>query len=61
MFVGIEGRQGGGARRERGSCKSDQTHPQIRVTAMTTHTQCVYLLTQYFERKSGTPIVLISL
>jgi hypothetical protein len=43
MCVGIEGLQGRGARRERGSCKSAQTHCQIGVTAMTTQTQCAYL------------------
>ncbi len=46
MCVGIEGQQGGGARRERKSRNSAQTHRQIRITAMTTQTQCAYLYAQ---------------
>jgi hypothetical protein len=46
---------GGGAGRERGSHKSDQTHRQIRVTAMTTQTQCEYLHAQYLLEKVWYP------
>ncbi len=46
MCVGVEGRQGRGAGRERGSHKSVQTHHQSGVMAMTTQTLSAYLHAQ---------------
>jgi hypothetical protein len=56
MCVGVEGWQGGGAGRYRGSCKSSETCHQMRVTATNnTNTMCVlaHIITL---RKSMVPL-----
>jgi hypothetical protein len=51
----LRGGRGGGAKKERGSHKSVETHCQIRVMAMTTQTQCAYWHAQQLLEKVWYP------